>query len=83
MLLICRNICIKLWRNCIKSSKNFKYSNLFKKYNWKGINFPSKIDGLKTFEKNNPAIALNILWIKEKEICPPYISKNNGYCECK
>ena len=28
----------------------------------------------KTFEKNNPTIALNILYIKEKEICPSYIS---------
>ena len=34
------------------------------KYNWKGISYPSKIDGWKTFEKNNPAIALNILSIK-------------------
>ena len=43
------------------------------KYNWKGTNFPSKIDDWKTFEKNNPTIALNILYIKEKEICPAYI----------
>ena len=35
----------------------------------------------KTFEKNNPTIALNILYIKEKEICPPYISKINSNCE--
>ena len=27
--------------------------------------------------KNNPATALNILYIKEKEICPGYISKNH------
>ena len=43
------------------------------KYNWKGINYPSKIDDWKTFEKNNPTIALNILYIKEKEILPVYI----------
>ena len=36
------------------------------KYIWKGINYPSKIDDWKTFEKNNPTIALNILYIKEK-----------------
>ena len=36
------------------------------KYNWKGINCPSKIGDWKTFEKNNPTIALNILYIKEK-----------------
>ena len=27
------------------------------------------------FEKNNPTVALNILCIKEKEICQAYISK--------
>ena len=36
------------------------------KYKWKGINYPSKTDDWKTFEKNNPIIALNILYIKEK-----------------
>ena len=40
------------------------------KYNWKGINYHSKIDDWKKFEKNNPTIA-----IKEKEICPANISK--------
>ena len=40
------------------------------KYNWKGTNYPSKIDDWKTFQKNNPTIALNILYTKEKEICP-------------
>ena len=51
------------------------------KYNWKGIYYPSKIDDWKTFEKNNPTIALNILHIKEKEICAAYISKINSNCE--
>ena len=27
--------------------------------------------------ENNPTIALNLLYIKEKEICPAYISKIN------
>ena len=36
------------------------------KYNWKGINYPSKIDDLKTFEKNSPTIALNILYSNKK-----------------
>ena len=36
------------------------------KYNWKGINYPSKIDDWKTFEKNNPKIAFNVLYIKGK-----------------
>ena len=39
-------------------------------YKWKGMNYPSKLDDWKTFEKNNPAIPLNILYIKEKEVCP-------------
>ena len=43
------------------------------KYNWKGINYSSKIDDWKMFEKNNPTMALNILYIKEKEIIPAYI----------
>ena len=49
----------------------------------KGINHPSKIDNWKTFVKNNPTIALNILYIKEKEICSAYISNINSNCEKK
>ena len=33
------------------------------KYKWKGINYPSKINDWKTFEKKNQTIALNILYI--------------------
>ena len=36
-------------------------------YNWEGINYPSKLDDWKTFEKNNPTIALNILYTREKK----------------
>ena len=50
------------------------------KYNQKGINYPSQINDWKTFEKNNPTINLNILYIKEK-ICPTYISNINLNCE--
>ena len=35
----------------------------------------------KTFKKNNPTIAPNILYIKEKEICLAYISKINSNCK--
>ena len=31
------------------------------KCNWKGRNYPSKTDGWKTFEENDPTIGLNIL----------------------
>ena len=51
------------------------------RYNWKGINYSSKIDDWKLFEKNNSTISLNILYTKEKERCPAYISKNNSNCE--
>ena len=53
------------------------------KYNWEGINYPSKIDDWKAFEKDNPTVALNILYTKEKEICPAYISKITSNCENK
>ena len=43
------------------------------KYIQKGINYASKIDDWKTFEKNNPTIVCNILYIREKEIYPTYI----------
>ena len=33
------------------------------------------------FEKNKPIIALDVLYIKEMEICPTYISKINSNCE--
>ena len=51
------------------------------KYNWKGIHYPSKTDDWKTFVKNNSTVPLNILYIKEKEICPAYISKIKTNCE--
>ena len=35
----------------------------------------------KTFEKNNPTFAFNILYTKEKEICPAYISNHNSASE--
>ena len=35
----------------------------------------------KRWRKNNPAIALNILYTKENKKCPVYISKINLNCE--
>ena len=51
------------------------------KYNWKRMNYPSKICEWKTFEKNNPTTALNIYYSKEKEIFLVYISKINSNYE--
>ena len=44
--------------------------NPFKvKYNWEGLDYPSKKDDLKKFEKNNPKIGLNVLYVTKINIC--------------
>ena len=73
------NCCIKETESNPEEISNIK--SIINKYNWKGINYPSKIDDLKTFEKNNPTVALNTLYTKEKQICLGYISKTNSICE--
>ena len=45
------------------------------------MNQRPKTEDWKRFEKNKSAISLNILYIKEKEICPAFISKNNSSWE--
>ena len=51
------------------------------KYKWKGIHYPSEIEDWKRFEKYSQTIALIILYTKEREICPAYVSKINSDCE--
>ena len=51
------------------------------KYNWEGINYPSKANDWKRFEENNPIIALNILFTKKIGILPAYISNHNSVRE--
>ena len=46
--------------------------------NCEGINFPSEKDDWKKFEKNNLAIALNVLYAKKEKIYPTYVSKHNS-----
>ena len=58
-----------------------KIKPFINKSNCKGINYPLEVDDWKTFEKNNLTFALNILYIKEKEMCPAYISKIISNCE--
>ena len=53
------------WKQERVSNNNSFINN----YNWERINYPLKIEHLKILEKNNPTIALNVLHIKEKEIC--------------
>ena len=60
--------------------KDFQILKFINKYNWKGINYPSKIDDWEMLKKNNPTIVL-IMYIKEKGICPAYISKNISNCK--
>ena len=45
------------------------------------MNYQSKIEDWKRFEKNSKRIALNVLYIKEKEIYTVYISKINSKSE--
>ena len=57
-----------------------RFSNIkpsLNKHDYEGMNYSSKIGDLKTFERDSPTIAFNILCIKEKEI---YISKLNSTC---
>ena len=81
MFLVCCNACINLCRNQVESERVSNIKSFINKYNQKGIDYSSKIDDKKTFGKNNPTIALNNLYIKEKEICPVYIPKINSNCE--
>ena len=37
------------------------------KYNWEGINYPTKKDDWKNFEKNNVKVALNVLYAKNEK----------------
>ena len=81
MLLICVNGCINYEEIKWNPQRVSNIKPFISKYKWNGIDYISKIDDWKTFEKNNPTIALRILYIKEKEICPTYISKINLNCE--
>ena len=58
--------------------RNSNIKRFINKYNWKGINYLWKRDVWKTFEKSNPTIALNVLYIKEKQIYLAYLSKQNS-----
>ena len=71
-------VALNCWEIKWNSERVSKIKPFINKHNWKGINYPSKIDDWKTFEKNNLTIALNILCIKEKEISPAYILKHNS-----
>ena len=60
-----------------KISKLKAYIN---KYNWKGIKFPAGPQEWKQFERNNKAIALNVLYVQynTKRIAVAYRSEYNN-----
>ena len=60
-----------------------KIKAFINKYNWEVINFPSKKDDWKNFDKNNVTIALNVLYAKKGKIYPAYVSKHNSNRENK
>ena len=78
MFSICLTVALNYGEIKGKSKRVSNIKPFINKYNWKEINYPTKIDDWKAFEKNNSTIALNILYTKEKEICPAYISKHNS-----
>lgn len=47
-------------------------------YNYKDINYPSGKDDQMNFEKNNPKIALIVLYTEKEKICPGCLSKHNS-----
>ena len=47
-------------------------------YNWEGINYPSEKVDWEKFDKNNPTIALNILYAKKEKLCPAYVLKHDS-----
>ena len=51
------------------------------KCNWKGIKFPSGKYKWKKFEKNNAAIALNVLYSKKEKRYLAFVSKHNSHRE--
>ena len=54
----------KIGKHPDRISKTKRFIN---KYNWEGINYPSKKDDWKMFEKNNLTIALNVLRAKKEK----------------
>ena len=54
----------------MKKFENIQKELLMDKYNWKDINYPSIIH-----EKNNPKIALNILYANKRKPCLGYKTK--------
>ena len=52
---------------CTKSERISNIRPHIDQYNWKGIEFPARINGWKRFEQNNKTIALNIFFVLHNE----------------
>ena len=82
MLSVCFNFCI-LQYQILKEyqilSFSFYHKSFTDQYNWKEIDFPTRLNSWKKFESNNKSIALNILYVpyNTKEMRHAYQSKYN------
>ena len=54
---------IKSWKIGKNHKKKTKIKLFINKYNWKGINYSPGKEDWKNFEKNNPKIALNAIFV--------------------
>ena len=65
----CNNITVTVALNHEEIGKNperiTKIKSFINKYNWEGINYPTKKNNWKKFEKNNLAIAVNVLYARK------------------
>ena len=66
-----------------KTSTHIEAEPYEKQYNWKGLEFPVSIKKIDKFEKNNPGMAVNVLFSKKKSqnICTVSRSKHNIKCK--
>ena len=46
-----------------------------KNFSWKGIDFPTPLDNIHIFEKNNPDYGINVLAYDGNEVYPERINK--------
>ena len=54
-----------------------------KQYNWKGLEFPVSIKKIDKFEKNNPGIAVNVLFSKKKSQNIYTVRRSEHNVKCK
>ena len=65
MLLTHYNSRIKSQKIVSHPERIIKIKFFIARYDWEEINYPSEKDDWKMFEKNNPKVALNVLYVKK------------------